>query len=438
MPAPVEPRPPCASDTDTGQNRQPQEQQPQSSLPGTFPTLSGPDATSNSIPGGGNSEGSCPGPSPSVTKDVAETALREDRGNGSERQERATSILIVPYRDLYPEQERARHLQRFLREMPALLTAFGDPARRKTGGGGGEGVGEQREGVPEGKESEGKGRGQKEEEGEGKEGSGSPGAPLYHIYIVEQSKDGRKFNRGKLLNIGFDVALKDGEGTGEGGKEGGRAAASVFIFHDVDLLPSRELVPLYLTRPSRPLHIARAWGRYSGNPRYLGGAIAFNATDFQKINGFPNTFWGWGGEDDEMRKRVEQVGLEVGAPAAEEGGRMEDMEGVSLEEKLQALRRNREWKCNVKWEALGEHAETWRQNGLKDLRYEVMGREELEGEVGGGGGRITKLTVDVRENGHWTDTVVEIEGPAGGGGKGGKRGREGERKGPGGRGRWRR
>lgn len=48
--------------------------------------------------------------------------------------------------------------------------------------------------------------------------------------------------------------------------------------------------------------------RYSGNPKYIGGAVAFSADDFRKINGFPNTFWGWGGEDDEMYKRIQEVG----------------------------------------------------------------------------------------------------------------------------------
>jgi N-terminal region of glycosyl transferase group 7 len=46
----------------------------------------------------------------------------------------------------------------------------------------------------------------------------------YRIYIIEQSNDGRKFNRGKLLNIGFKIACADG--------------CKAFIFHDVDLLPS--------------------------------------------------------------------------------------------------------------------------------------------------------------------------------------------------------
>lgn len=43
------------------------------------------------------------------------------------------------------------------------------------------------------------------------------------------------------------------------------------------------------------------------NRRYFGGVVAFNRADFEAINGFPNTFWGWGGEDDEMYSRIVEV-----------------------------------------------------------------------------------------------------------------------------------
>lgn len=117
----------------------------------------------------------------------------------------------------------------------------------------------------------------------------------FHIYIIEQSDDNRKFNRGKLLNIGFDCAQKEG--------------CEIFIFHDVDLIPSPDLLAAYTTLPavSGPVHIARVWDRYSVNQAYFGGIVAFSAAQFRTINGFPNNYWGWGGEDDEMKRRVDTV-----------------------------------------------------------------------------------------------------------------------------------
>jgi len=115
----------------------------------------------------------------------------------------------------------------------------------------------------------------------------------YRIYIVEQSIDGRKFNRGKLLNIGFDLAEKDG--------------CEMIVLHDVDLLPSPELLDYYTTIPGIPMHIAKLWNRYNNNDKYFGGIVAFSVQQFRLINGFPNNFWGWGGEDDEMMKRIDEA-----------------------------------------------------------------------------------------------------------------------------------
>ena len=52
----------------------------------------------------------------------------------------------------------------------------------------------------------------------------------------------------------------------------------------------------------------------------------FHREHFVKVNGFPNNFWGWGAEDDELRLRVLDAQLPIlkptldgaarGAPAA--------------------------------------------------------------------------------------------------------------------------
>eukprot|EP00985_Skeletonema_marinoi_P020034 scaffold11714_cov123-Skeletonema_marinoi.AAC.2 len=262
--------------------------------------------------------------------------------------------IIVPYRDLHTSQNRAKHLSKFIPYMKQYLTNLITTHKIQD----------------------------------------------YHIYIIEQSNDQRKFNRGKLLNIGFDYALK--RSVKHPPKH------TIFIFHDVDLLPQPDVSEWYATIPTKPIHIARVWDRYSNNTKYFGGIVSFSESDMKRINGYPNTFWGWGGEDDEMQKRLETCGIQWVGPSS---GTIQDLEMMDLKTKLGFLKENKEWKCMVKWEALEEHAKTWRVNGLADLSYDILKIERMDKEdEDEGGSKVTKLTTDVKLNGdHWANDRCGVE-----------------------------
>ncbi|EOB08896.1 Beta-1,4-galactosyltransferase 2, partial [Anas platyrhynchos] len=117
------------------------------------------------------------------------------------------------------------------------------------------------------------------------------------------------FNRAKLLNVGFLEALKDDE------------EYDCFIFSDVDLIPmdDRNLAG------ARPCFWGTLWGwphslisllspcrlPYAG---YFGGVSGLSKSQFLKINGFPNEYWGWGGEDDDIFNRISLNGMKVSRP----------------------------------------------------------------------------------------------------------------------------
>jgi GT2 family glycosyltransferase len=45
--------------------------------------------------------------------------------------------------------------------------------------------------------------------------------------------------------------------------------------------------------------------------KIFGGVTEFRREQFEKINGFSNLFFGWGGEDDDIRERVVKKGYSI-------------------------------------------------------------------------------------------------------------------------------
>nr|XP_029721046.1 beta-1,4-N-acetylgalactosaminyltransferase bre-4-like [Aedes albopictus] len=120
----------------------------------------------------------------------------------------------------------------------------------------------------------------------------------YGIYIVEQAT-GSQFNRASLMNVGFAEAMK-------------QKNWDCMVFHDVDLLPMDDR-NLY-TCPDQPRHMSVAVDTFGFKLPYstiFGGVSAMTAKQFRTVNGFSNSFWGWGGEDDDMSNRLKHVGFHI-------------------------------------------------------------------------------------------------------------------------------
>nr|XP_023026982.1 beta-1,4-N-acetylgalactosaminyltransferase bre-4 [Leptinotarsa decemlineata] len=120
----------------------------------------------------------------------------------------------------------------------------------------------------------------------------------YTIFIIEQHGDG-VFNRAMLMNIGYKEALN-------------MSHFDCFIFHDIDLLPEDDR-NLY-TCPDQPRHMSVAVDIFKYRlpyPAIFGGVSAISTEHFKLLNGFSNSFWGWGGEDDDMSNRIRFHNLHI-------------------------------------------------------------------------------------------------------------------------------
>jgi len=117
----------------------------------------------------------------------------------------------------------------------------------------------------------------------------------YTIIIVNQN-DRKKFNRGKLLNIGFLEAEKRG--------------CDYVVFHDVDMLPWNADYS-YSVNPVQLVNEFENDGDFKRTIQrnYFGGVTMFTVEDFNKINGYSNKYKGWGFEDDDLLLRCRELNL---------------------------------------------------------------------------------------------------------------------------------
>ena len=115
--------------------------------------------------------------------------------------------------------------------------------------------------------------------------------PKLEVIVVEQT-EGKKFNRGATINIGYDYYKQD---------------EYDYITQDVDVNPIiQEAVDFYKQDVQSDYFL----GIYSDG-QTLGGVVKCKGSTFRKVNGFPNDYWGWGHEDKEFQNRAEHFGCKI-------------------------------------------------------------------------------------------------------------------------------
>jgi hypothetical protein len=143
----------------------------------------------------------------------------------------------------------------------------------------------------------------------------------YKIIIVEQDQ-GKPFNLGKLTNVGFDLYKKIDDGYESGDS---------FILHPVDCIPydahydaprggiaklashystprdpDDELTTEFTKRSiwyPRKSQVPQGEPRDHGVPSFY-KALSIDPIAYERVNGFTNECWGWGGEDNEFFVRL--------------------------------------------------------------------------------------------------------------------------------------
>ncbi|XP_050392289.1 beta-1,4-N-acetylgalactosaminyltransferase bre-4 [Patella vulgata] len=168
----------------------------------------------------------------------------------------------------------------------------------------------------------------------------------YGIFVIELVSD-VKFNRAMLFNIGFVEALK-------------LHNYNCFIFHDVDLIPENDL-NLY-TCAERPRHMSVAIDKMKYRLPYnqlFGGVSAMTKEQFETVNGFSNSYFGWGGEDDDMYNRIAHNKMSIIRYSSEVA-------------RYKMMSHAKEAPNPVRGTLLKDGQKRFKIDGLNSLQYEVL------------------------------------------------------------------
>ena len=212
--------------------------------------------------------------------------------------------------------------------------------------------------------------------------------------VAEQADDGRKFNRGQLLNAAF-AHVRETHAASLDARE------TLYCFHDCDMLPDASLAAHYLRGPPAlrrssstgstcPVDVSKRnddpsssssvrgfvrvlcadGGRYDADACF-GGVTIYDCEGFEATNGYPNGFWGWGGEDNAQFLRCARAGL---ALERVRGCPFEDLEGLATAAEKLARLDEAGARCGTKEKKrlLKENARNWRADGLTSAAYDAV------------------------------------------------------------------
>ncbi|XP_046578666.1 beta-1,4-N-acetylgalactosaminyltransferase bre-4-like [Haliotis rubra] len=120
----------------------------------------------------------------------------------------------------------------------------------------------------------------------------------YMIIVVEQAP-GSRFNRGMTRNIGFVEGEK-------------LCGFDCYIFNDIDLIPQLD-ANAYICDDMPRVHAINLerWEHRVPQPLAFGGVVSLKTDVFQRVNGYSNVYFDWGGEDDDLYYRIRKRGYRV-------------------------------------------------------------------------------------------------------------------------------
>jgi hypothetical protein len=188
----------------------------------------------------------------------------------------------------------------------------------------------------------------------------------YRVLIVEQ-ESGLPFNRGALKNIGFLLGRDDSDYT---------------AFHDVDYLPiwadyswvDQPTTIVWYGAEVRPLAPGRSESVAHDMNQFFAGVVLVPNLLFEQVNGYANTYWGWGYEDMDLVNRFTAAGIARGRRKGTFQPLIHENEGMQLDLKPTPIATVNGRVYRERWQGREPQLE---QDGLSTVSFELLNRRSV-------------------------------------------------------------
>ncbi|GFR87206.1 beta-1,4-galactosyltransferase 1 [Elysia marginata] len=188
----------------------------------------------------------------------------------------------------------------------------------------------------------------------------------FRMFVVEQFGNDT-FNKGRIMNAAFREALKLFD-------------FQCVAFHDVDLVPEDDR-NIY-SCIEMPKHMSVGIDKFDYRLTYdelVGGVLMFRTEHFQQVNGYSNMYWGWGGEDDDMYRRIRHQRLRVHRPPSNVA-------------RYKMVKHDKRKYADTRRELMRTAARRSKTDGLNNIQYDLLFTHTQK--------LFTHFLVDIGSSGH--------------------------------------
>tara|TARA_Y100001935_G_C17174604_1_gene441978 strand:+ start:116 stop:895 length:780 start_codon:yes stop_codon:yes gene_type:complete len=192
------------------------------------------------------------------------------------------------------------------------------------------------------------------------------------LCFIEQANE-KPFNYGRLSNAGY-LIYED--------------YLDYLVVNNVDFLPmiadySYCDHPLLLIKhghnnlPMRPTKNSNWIVKGTKRENFFGNSVLIPKHVFKKVNGYSNSYWGWGYEDTDLRKRIEVNNIDVGYRDGFYHPLLHDNLGFNINEKDEAVPSESHLLNKKKFDENWKNRDNYLNDGINNLKFEIRSNEEI-------------------------------------------------------------